>query len=121
VAPTALAPTVIFPRLGARLAAARNRIEAPQELARSRVESPNGARRLYPTNDVGDRRSDDDDVSDDGRRRSHVVLPRINDALDAVEEIHFAVRAKVRAALAVRKVEREESRVECREENPARA
>ena len=110
-------PRVLFPRLVAEFAGARNRVEPPELLARAHVVRPHRALRVVVRRDrhaFSERRSDEHDVAgDDGRRVDADLAGLEVDLLvspfdDTGLQIDDAARAERVDRLAGLRVERDE-------------
>src|SRR5581483_5664455 len=110
------APAFGFPSSNCRVTGFRNRVEAPHESAAARIECTHAARGLDAPNHIRDGGADDDAIAGNRRRRSDVVLPRIDEPFDALREIDLPARAKVGAWPACSHVKRDQSCIKCGEE-----
>ena len=94
-----------------------NRIPVPQELAAARIEGANIAVIEIDFTVIADRRTNHNDVVDDGRWRGDAVLAA-PEVLDASRQLQFAVDSEVCAALAAFRIEDDEACVEGAENDP---
>src|SRR5579864_1491727 len=105
---------VALPRVGAQcLRILRNRVPAPLELARDRIESANLSARLAYGTVVGDARANNHRIADDSGGRRFLVIGKIarRDA-QAVPQIDDAVVAEIRRWLAGRGIESDQACVD---------
>src|SRR6185503_707098 len=107
-------PRVFFPRIVAKLTWTRNRVERPDSLAGAHVECADYALTVVVRDDLRpflERRSDDDDVLDDGGHRVEADFTRLQIDLltgaehDAFLQIEDAVPAERRDRLAGLRIE----------------
>ena len=92
-------------------------MEGPAQRAAAHIEGAHVAGRSIRPERVGDRGTDDDQITNYGAGRGRVELPRVVDRRDAGEEVHRALPAEGGARLAGRRVERDQARVERCEEH----
>ena len=113
----------VLPRVGAEgRRILRDRIPGPFQLAGDRVEAAHFAARMRLRRAVGDGRADDDGVADDGRRRGDLVVGKAGRAdAQSLAEIDGALVAEARNGLPGSGVERDQARVDGRDEDAALA
>ena len=89
-------PRVVFPRLAPVFSGTRNRVEPPDLLARPHVERAHEPLRVVVRRyrrAFSERRADDDDIADDGRRGVHANFSSLEIDLraDAFHDAHFQI------------------------------
>jgi hypothetical protein len=99
----------------------RDRIPAPAQCPRARVEGAHLAARRREPAVVRDRGADDDEPVDRERRRGLLIGGELEGCdTQALAQVDRPVRPEVRAGLSARRVERDETRVDgCQVDTPA--